>query len=63
MNIFLESALHDTNVTLYDALLPDIGILPQPGNIIYYNHMRFVVLHIIFDYDYDKISIWVKDCN
>lgn len=62
MKLEITGGLNDVKSVL-DGTLPSDFIIPRKDDIIYFKNKRYVVYQIIIDYDYDKISIWVKDCK
>jgi len=62
MYLEITGGLNDVEDSLNDKLPTDF-IIPRKDDIIYFKNKRYIVYRIIIDYDYDKITIWVKDCK
>lgn len=60
MEIELCGGLDDIKEPLADII--QVEFVPRVDDIIYYKNKRYKAYQIIIDYDYNKISVYVKDC-
>lgn len=60
MKIEITSRLKDTKEVV-NAYLSDDAFVPRVGDIVYFKNRRYIVDTVIIDFDFNLISVYVKD--